>query len=266
MGLATAKIMGKEDHVIICDVDAKRLEAGLAELKSVGIEADSVTCDVTDRDSVEALAAQAAERGPIRSVVHTAGLSPQMGEASEILAVNVLGTLNVDEVFFHRASEGFCLVNVASMSAYMAPRLLVPKRSFKYAYTDKQKLIRKMEAACKRLPRKQRPGIAYLISKSFVVWYSKSEAGRFGEKGARILSVSPGSFDTPMGEVEGEDSIRPLRYAVLKRLGRPEEIAEVLAFCAGPKASYMTGADILCDGGTVAGLRLRDVLTMARER
>jgi NAD(P)-dependent dehydrogenase (short-subunit alcohol dehydrogenase family) len=99
-----------------------------------------------------------------------------------------------------------------------------------------------------------RKGIAYGISKDYVIWLSKRRSGSFGSKAARILSVSPGSFDTEMGRIEERSgSGKMLETAALKRFGRPDEIAEVLAFCASEKASYLTGTDVLCDGGVVAG-------------
>jgi NAD(P)-dependent dehydrogenase (short-subunit alcohol dehydrogenase family) len=88
-------------------------------------------------------------------------------------------------------------------------------------------------------------------------------AARFGEKGARILSVSPGSFDTSMGRLEEKSGSRELlQFAALKRFGRPEEIAELLAFCAS-KPGYLTGIDILCDGGTLAGMTFKGMMKMA---
>lgn len=75
-------------------------------------------------------------------------------------------------------------------------------------------------------------------------------AGAFGAKGARILSVSPGSFDTAMGRLEEKSgSVDLVDHAALQRYGRLEEIAEVLAFCASERPGYLTGTDILCDGG-----------------
>jgi NAD(P)-dependent dehydrogenase (short-subunit alcohol dehydrogenase family) len=91
-------------------------------------------------------------------------------------------------------------------------------------------------------------------------------AAAYGTKGARILSVSPGSFDTAMGRLEEKSgSGRLLDYAALKRFGRPEEVAELLAFCAGEKPGYLTGVDILCDGGTRAGLGRAGMLALARK-
>ncbi len=179
-----------------------------------------------------------------------------MADAETVMAINALGTFNVNEAFFEVAEQGLCIVNVASMAAYMAPRILFPQRKYPLVHSDRQKFLKKMVAACGRVPKRRRSALAYLISKNFVVWYCRTEAGRFGQKGARILSVSPGSFDTEMGRLEGEDASGPLRAAALKRFGRPEEIAELLVFCAGPKCGYLTGTDILCDGGTVAGIKL----------
>ncbi len=76
-------------------------------------------------------------------------------------------------------------------------------------------------------------------------------AARFGEKGARILSVSPGSFDTAMGRLEEQSgSGRMVDYAALKRFGTTEQMGEMLAVCASAKAGYLTGTDILNDGAT----------------
>lgn len=263
MGLATAKILGRDTYVVICDVDEQRLAVGLEELKSLGIEGESLRCDITDRGSVGAVVARASAVGRVTSVVHTAGISPHMGSAEKVMTINALGTLNVNEAFLDVAGEGFCIVNVASMAAHMLPGILIPKRAYAYARTDRDRFFRKMMAACNRFPKARRSGIAYSISKNFVTWYSKDAAGVFGEKGARILSVSPGTFDTEMGRLEGEEAAKPVKFAALKRLGRAEEIAELLAFCAGPKPSYLTGTDILCDGGTIAGLKPGDLMRLA---
>ena len=100
-----------------------------------------------------------------------------------------------------------------------------------------------------------------------MIWYSHRQAAAFGAKGARVLSVSPGSFDTPMGRLEEESGAgQLLEFAALKRFGQPQEIAELLAFCASDKPGYLTGTDILCDGGTRAGLTLKGMIAMARGR
>lgn len=255
MGLATAKILGRDHSIVLADVNMERLEAAKQALEALGINTVSVVCDITDRVSVGEVLARAATLGRLACVVHTAGLSPQMAGPEAIIRVNALGTIHMTEACLDIAGEGFALVNVASMAAHMLPGLIVPTRAYRYAFTDQARFLKKLLFRCRLMPNDfYRKGMAYSVSKHFVMWYCRKNAVRFGDKGARILSVSPGSFDTAMGRLEEKSgSAEMLKTAALKRFGRPEEIAEVLAFCAGDKASYLTGVDVLCDGGVIAG-------------
>ena len=101
-----------------------------------------------------------------------------------------------------------------------------------------------------------------------MIWYSKQMAMAFGAKGARILSVSPGSFDTDMGRLEEKSGAGALlRFAAIKRFGTAEEAGGLLAFCAaGEGAGYLTGVDILCDGGTLAGMGPFGMIKLALDR
>jgi NAD(P)-dependent dehydrogenase (short-subunit alcohol dehydrogenase family) len=266
MGLATAKLLGADHRVVVADVNQERIDAAVTQLTAAGVDALGQLCDITERQSVDALFSRAASSGHVRAVVHTAGVSPQMGSAEFIIRVNAAGTVNVAEAFLATATEGDVLVSVASIAGHMNPGFMLPKRTFALALSDAARFERKLVASANRLPSKSmRPGAAYSTSKAFVIWYSRAMAAAFGAKGARILSVSPGSFDTAMGRLEEKAGAgKLLDYAALKRFGRPEEIAELLAFCASDKVGYLTGVDILIDGGTKAGLRLRDKVTIAR--
>lgn len=95
MGLATAKILGGDHRVVITDVNRQRLDAAAAELRDHGVDAAAVACDITSRASVEALFQQTDREGSVRAVVHTAGISPQMGTADKIIRINALGTVNI---------------------------------------------------------------------------------------------------------------------------------------------------------------------------
>lgn len=255
MGLACAKILGKTHQVVICDITQKKLDSASQELAELNIQSRALFCDITDQNSVAKLFEEASTLGHIACVVHTAGISPQMANPEAILKVNSLGTIHITKAALKIATEGFALVNVASMAGHMLPSILIPKRAYKYALSDTDKMLKKQLFPCHFMPKKlYRNGMAYSISKNFVIWYSQRMAGAFGEKGARIVSVSPGSFDTQMGRLEEESgSAAMLKTAAFKRFGRPEEIAELLAFCVSDKASYITGTDILCDGGVIAG-------------
>lgn len=265
MGLATAKIMGRDHRIVVADVSQERVDAAVAELVALGIDASGVTCDITDRTSVGGLFESAESRDHVRAVVHAAGVSPQTGSAELILRINAVGTINVTQTFLETATAGDALVNVASIAGHMRPAALEPRRTYPLAFTDVAKFEQKLARSASRLPKKLRPGAAYGVSKAFVIWYTREIAAVFGEKGARAISVSPGSFDTAMGRLEEKSGAgKMLEFAALKRFGMPDEIAEVLAFCAGDKPGYLTGTDILVDGGTRAGLGLKGMIAMAR--
>lgn len=258
MGVATAKIVGRDHTLVLGDVRQDRLDDAAGTLEALGIGATPVNCDVTDRAAVEQLFGTAANLGDIVSVIHTAGVSPSMGGAEYVMSTNALGTLNVNEVFFDAAAGGAAIVNVASMASHMLPDELVPTKHFDLAFTDEKRFLAELLAVCDIAGAEMRSGLAYSVSKTFVRWYSTSQAERFNCRGLRIVSVSPGSVDTEMGLLEAEAGAGAMvTNAAVPRWGTAEEMAELFAFCAGDRAGYLTGTDILNDGGVIASMRER---------
>ncbi|WP_102419136.1 SDR family oxidoreductase [Mycobacterium sp. 4858] len=258
MGLATAKVVGRDHTVVLCDVRRDRLAAAAAALDELGMTHTAVDCDVTDRRAVADLLDTATNLGTLTSVIHTAGVSPSMGTADYVMRTNALGTLNVNEAFYAVAGEGSAIVNVASMAAHLLPAEMVPVDRFSLALSDVDGFMAAMTTACDIAPEEARPGLAYAVSKSFVKWYSQSQAERFNARGLRIVSVSPGSIDTEMGRLEEQAGAGAMvTNAAVPRWGRPEEMADLLAFCASDKAGYLTGTDILNDGGVIASMAER---------
>lgn len=253
MGLSAAKIIGKDHYIIIAGRTVSKLTDAINELKGAGIEAEAIACDVSDITSVIALAKRAKELGTITSVVHAAGMSPNMGDADTIMKVNALGTIHVHEAFYDVMEAGSCLIDISSMSAYMLPGKLLPMKSYPLSHSDKNLFFKKMMKRVNLFPQKSRSGLSYAISKNFVVWFAKSQAVKFGKKNIRVISISPGSFDTAMGELEKDGVEQFLAKSAFPRLGKVDEIGELIAFCASDKPSYLTGTDILCDGGCIAG-------------
>jgi len=258
MGVATAKIMGRDHAIVLADVRQDRLDDAARTLDGLGIAHKAINCNVTDREAVAGLLDAASGLGRVASVIHTAGVSPTMGDAQYVMRTNAIGTLNVNEVFYQTAGEGSVIVNVASMAAHLLPENMVPTKQFPQALTDEGAFMTDMLEACSIAPEEMRSGIAYAVSKSFVRWYSVSQSERFGGRGMRIVSVSPGSIDTEMGRLEAEAGAGALvADAAVPRWGTPEEMAELLSFCASTKAGYLTGTDILNDGGVVASVTER---------
>lgn len=144
------------------------------------------------------------------------------------------------------------------MAAHMLPAEIIPTVKFPLALDDPDQFLAEMAAACAVGPEEARSGLAYAISKSFVRWYSTSQAERFNGRGLRIVSVSPGSVDTEMGRLEEQAGAGAMvADAAVPRWGTAEEMAELFAFCAGDKAGYLTGTDILNDGGVIASMTER---------
>lgn len=252
MGLAAARLMGKDHDIIICGRSVKKLENADCELQKEGIEVETYACDVSDYKSVENLADYAKEKGKVAAVIHAAGMSPHMGDAKQIMEVNALGTIHINNAFYKVMEEGSCIIDVSSMSAYLTPKIVMPIGLYKYSIKDPELFMRKIMKRVNLFPKNVRAGVAYGISKHFVIWFAKQDAARFGRKGARVISVSPGNFETPMGELEKEEADTYTKYCAIKRFGQVDEIASLFAYCASTSAGYLTGVDILCDGGLVA--------------
>jgi NAD(P)-dependent dehydrogenase (short-subunit alcohol dehydrogenase family) len=258
MGLATAKAIGYERTVVLCDVRQDRLDGAIATLKALGMSPTAVNCDVTDPVAVALLMETASALGTVSSVIHTAGVSPSMGDAEYVTRTNAIGTLHVNEAFYRIAGVGSAIVNVASMASHMLPESLVPTAQFPLALQDEDRFMTEMAAVYDSAPEEARSGLAYGVSKSFVRWYCTSQAERFNGRGLRIVSVSPGSVDTEMGLLEADAGAGAMvtDFAV-PRWGRAEEMADLFAFCISEKAGYLTGTDILNDGGVIASMKER---------
>lgn len=254
IGLATAFRMGRKGYALVLAARTPaKLKQAIARLHDEQIDATACRCDISDWGSVQGMAAYAQSLGEVSAVLHIAGMSPHMGDAEAIMRGNALGTVHIHDAFYPILTPGGCLVDTSSMSAYLTPEFIMPKKAFPLATVDREAFLQRMMARVNLLPPKSRSGAAYAISKYFVIQYAKKEAARFGERGVRVLSVTPGNFETPMGELEKEEAGTYLRYNAIQRLGRPDEIAALFAAVSDPEMGYLTGCDILCDGGCIAG-------------
>ena len=190
MGLATAKIVGRDHTVVLCDVRQDRLDTAVSTLDGLGIACKAVNCDVTDRQAVDGLLETASGLGPVASVIHTAGVSPSMGPADYVMRTNAIGTVNVNEAFYRIADEGSVVVNVASMAAHMLPESMVPTKQFPQAMEDEDAFMTEMLAVCSIVPEEAQSGIAYAVSKSFVRWYCRRTVREIRRPGCSASSPS----------------------------------------------------------------------------
>jgi NAD(P)-dependent dehydrogenase (short-subunit alcohol dehydrogenase family) len=265
MALATARLVGATQFVGLADVSKPRLDLAQTALEEGGTQGAAFQCNINERSAVDELLQFAASFGDVVSMVHTAGLSPPMGDAASILEVNVLGTLHIGEAFLDIVPSRGRLVNVASSAGHMSSPSRALRKTFARGLSDPEDLLARLVRRSNRVPNRWRAGMAYSLSKSFVIWYSRRRAAAFGERGPRIVSVSPGSTATEMGRLEEPGGAGALaQHSVLRRFASTDELAEVLAFCASEKPGYLTGTDLLVDGGAGACMTWKDKLEMAR--
>ncbi|GAK04563.1 3-oxoacyl-[acyl-carrier protein] reductase [Geomicrobium sp. JCM 19037] len=247
MGRATAEQVGSHGTVLLADINEARLQEAKQHLLEKGItDVHYQTVDITNRQDVQALADRAASLGKLRALIHTAGVSPTMGDARQMLNVNLVGTGIILDSFYPLAEEGTAVVCISSMSAHNPPK--------EGPYTPLLKQPLADNTVEQLLPMTEdNSGSAYALSKLGVLLIVEDQALAWGKKGARIVSVSPGSINTPMGKQEAEGQpmmAKMLDVTPLQRFGEAEEIASAVTFLVSDQASYITGTDLRVDGGT----------------
>lgn len=236
----------------------ERLRTAVDQLVAVDLRAPEidgtvgVACDISDPAAIAALTARVRELGPFRALAHAAGLSPTMDTARRIAEVNLVGTVQLLDAFEPLVTEGSAAVCFSSSSAYMIPLDLLGEEVA--ALVDESRSPDFLDRVEQLITD---PGLAYGWSKKGVQLEAARAAMRWGPRGGRVVSLSPGIIDTPMGrqEFEQQPIMRDmLERTPIKRLGRPEEIAAVVAFLLSDQASFVTGIDVLVDGGQGAAL------------
>jgi NAD(P)-dependent dehydrogenase (short-subunit alcohol dehydrogenase family) len=236
VGRACAQRFGAHHRLVLGDV---------AEGEGV------VAGDVRDRSYVQRLVEQV-EGEELATVICAAGLSSHMASAEDIFGVNLIGTANVLAEVEPLLAPGTVAVCIASISGH---RIGVREHDDRMADPLREGVYEEIAAAEGEA---FKPGLAYAVSKRGEIAHVERLARRWGERGARIVSISPGLIDTPMGRFEAAQSGGNARQltalSALDRAAGPDEIAAVAEFLASPAAGYITGCDLLVDGGTVAEL------------
>jgi NAD(P)-dependent dehydrogenase (short-subunit alcohol dehydrogenase family) len=262
MGLACSQRLGRAMPLVLADSSEARLGVALRRLQAEGLSATGITCDMTDPAAVQALADRVSDTGELAALVHTAGISPSMSpEARRVLEVNLVSTAIILDTFYPLATLGTVAVCIASSSAYRRIPLQIEPILLRPRVDDFFEEVEKIT------PLGTRTRLSYALAKRGVQLLCQYGARQWAQRGARLCSLSPGPIMTSMtaGEAQRGGSPGLVENIALGRRGSPHEIASVVDFLCSPEASFITGIDILVDGGVTAGY-LHHASAEVRER
>lgn len=256
MGHAIARRLGAGKTVLLADNSAAALASVAESLSAAGHYVESRTVDVASAESVRQLAQYAASLGSNTAVAHTAGLSPAQASAEAILAVDLLGVALVLDEFGQVVAPGGAGVVIASMAGHMFPPLTTEQEQA-LAHTPPDKLLALEFVSPQTITNS---GLAYGIAKQANHIRVRAASAKWGERGARINSISPGVISTPMGQQElaspvGDGMRAMVAASATNRLGTADDIASATAFLLGPDSTFITGTDLLVDGGVIAAIK-----------
>jgi NAD(P)-dependent dehydrogenase (short-subunit alcohol dehydrogenase family) len=254
MGLATARRVAGGRQLVLAARDHTQLEAAVGALRAEGHSVEGYAVDVTDRTAVERVAAAAAAYGQVDAVIYAETVSPVTSTARQIYEVDLLGAAHAIDAFFAVATPGMSLVCISSMAGHAASLSAELERHLATAPPDA--LLRHPEIDLDA----PEGALAYVIAKRGSQLRVQAATHSWGSKGARLNTLSPGVTSTPVGRAELDGPLGPyirsmVDYSGARRVGTPQDIAAVAAFLLSPEAAYVTGTDVLVDGGALSAQR-----------
>lgn len=253
IGQAIARRVGVGKQVLLADMRLENANSAAEVLANAGYEVSVATVDASSRDAVHELVETATGLGDVTGLIHAAGVSPTQASPATILKVDLYGTALVLEEFGNVIARGGAGVVIASQSGHRLPPLAVEQNKA-LATTPVEELL--------SLPFLQPDQVtdslhAYQISKRGNSLRVMAEAVRWGKRGARVNTISPGIIMTPLAKDEltgprGAGYRRMIEVSTAGRAGTPDEVGTVGALLMGPDGGFITGSDFLMDGGVTA--------------
>ncbi|MGZ4755365.1 MAG: SDR family oxidoreductase [Acidimicrobiia bacterium] len=253
IGQAIARRVSAGKHVMLADLRQENADAAAEVMRDAGFDVSTSATDVSSRDSVRALVETATDFGDVTGVVHAAGVSPSQASPATILSVDLYGTALVLEEFGNVIAPGGSGVVIASQSGHRLGALTADENT-QLATTPADELL--------KLPmlhpdQVTDPLHAYQLAKRANSLRVMAEAVRWGKRGARVNTISPGIIFTPLARDElsgprGEGYRRMMELCPAGRGGTPDEIGTLGALLMGADGAFITGSDFLIDGGVTA--------------
>ncbi len=253
IGQAIARRVSAGKHILLADIRQENAETAAKTLRDAGFSVTTAAADVSSRASVQALVALAVSLGEVQGVIHAAGVSPSQASPETILKVDLYGTALVLEAFGAVIARGGSAIVIASQAGHRLGSLSAEQNAA-LATTPVEDLL----ALPMLQPSKVKDSLhAYQLAKRGNALRVMAEAVRWGKRGARVNRISPGIIITPLANDElngprGPGYRRMLELCPAGRAGTPDEVGTIGALLMGPDGAFITGSDVLMDGGVTA--------------
>ena len=255
MGTAIVRRIAAGKKILLGDISEKNLEKVSRDFRYGGYDVETMTVNALEKESVHAFAQKAASLGSVMYFIDTAGASPNQAKPEHIVVLDMIGTGYAVDAFGEVMAPGGAGLIISSQTGYMYP---IP-------YETEQQILNTPTEELMELPfirdvALQNSGRAYMIAKRVNhLQAMKAAATTWKARRARINTISPGVIVTPLAYDEfaaaGEGYQRMIDASAAERTGTSDEIAEAGAFLLGEHAGFITGTDLLIDGGTIAAIR-----------
>ena len=255
MGTAIVRRIAAGKKILLGDISEKALERVGNDLRHSGYDVATIQVNALEKESVEAFACRAAQLGEVMYFIDTAGASPNQATPEHIVALDMVGTGYAIDAFGQVMAQGGAGLVISSQAAYMYP---IPN-------DDELQIVNATTDQLAELPivknvAMQNSGFAYMIAKRVNhLQAQRAAATTWRERRARINTISPGIIVTPLAYDEfnanGDGYQAMIDASAASRVASSDEIADAAAFLLGEHATFITGTDLLIDGGVIASIR-----------
>ncbi len=253
IGMAIARRIGYGMKIVIGDYNTENADKISEIMNNAGFDTTTMKVDLSSRDDIKNFIAEGQKYGNIKMLVNSAGVSPSQASIEQILKVDLYGTaVLLEEVGKVIADRGVG-VTISSQSGKRMPQL-TPEQDEQLACTSTEELL----SLDILNPENIKDTLhAYQLAKRCNEKRVMFESVRWGERGARINSISPGIIVTPLA-IDEFNGIRGDFYKNMfakcpaGRPGTADEVANVAELLMSDKGAFITGTDFMCDGGATA--------------
>jgi NAD(P)-dependent dehydrogenase (short-subunit alcohol dehydrogenase family) len=254
IGLAIARLTVSGRTLVLADYNEPQLHSTAELLRNEGYKVITQLTDVSDKDAIAALAKNAASLGSVTRVIQAAGVSPNQAPPERIVQVDLLGTIYVLDAFAEIVGKGGSGIVVASQAGHMGGQLSPDlEHALAYGTPSEVSQLSEVQNVASSMA-------AYVLAKRANALRVRGAAVTWGKRGARVNCISPGIICKPLARDEMSGPHAKLYQHMLDesavgRMGTPSECGQLAAFLMDERGAFITGTDILNDGGVVAGIK-----------